>query len=138
VSFDVYLQAFHHGKSAGIPRRGVREAFGAHVQEAGPNFWRIRYDDLNSCEVDLAFHQGDSAAIESLAVHRPCGDQRLWDSLAVVLALGNVVLFFPGCRAPLIGSSEVVTHLPADMIEALGEPCLVKDGSEVLNEVRAV
>ena len=135
MSFDVYLQAFHEGAAGGIPRHRVREAFGAYAQEAQPNYWRLRYDEINSCDIDLS---GDPATVESLAVHRPCADARLWDSLASILALGNVVLYFPGCRAPMIACSEVVPHLPADMIEAMGRPIVVTTGADVLNEVRAV
>jgi hypothetical protein len=138
VSFDVYLQAFCQGAPSGIPRHRIREAFGTYVSEKQGDYWQVRYDDLNSCDIVLGAHQGDLAAVESLAIHRPCEDKRLWEALASILALGNVVIYFPGCRAPLIARIEVASHLPAEMIEALGQPIVVKDGAEVLSELRAV
>jgi len=56
MSFDVYLQAFHRGEFAGIARQRVREVFGARLTETEPDFWQLRYDDSNSCDLYLTTH----------------------------------------------------------------------------------
>jgi len=137
MSFDVYLQSFHNGELAGIPRQCVRDAFGPHVTETGPDDWQLRYDDANSSALDLMGHDTDATMILGFTVYRPCSDQRLWDALASILASGDVVLFFPGGRAPLVARSSVVHHLPASMIEALGQPVVVTSGREIRREIHA-
>jgi len=75
--------------------------------------------------------------MHSHLVHRPCGDHRLWDSLASILALGDVVLFFPGAQALLVAHSGVAQHLPPDMFEAFGQPVVVTSGNEILHAIQA-
>jgi hypothetical protein len=137
MSFDVYLQSFHNGEPAGIPSQRIRDAFGAHLTEIGPNFWQLRYDDANWCDLDLTAHETDATMISDFTVHRPCSDQRLWDALASILASGDIVLYFPGCRAPLVAQSAVIDHLPASMVEALGQPVIVTSGREIQEEIHA-
>jgi hypothetical protein len=122
--------AFHKGLPSDLPRQQVREAFGAFVTETRHDYWQLRYDDLNSCDVDIG--------TSDLAVHGPCSDPRLWDALVSILALGNVALVFPDCRGPLIAHEDVASHLPVEMFESFGQPIVVTNGSDVLNELRAV
>src|SRR6476469_9528051 len=112
MSFDVYLQSFHRGEFAGIPRQRLRDVFGAHLTETEPDYWQVRYDDANSCDLDLTAHDTDASMVRGFTVHRPCADRRLWDALASILALGDLVLYFPGGRAPLVAHSTVTQHLP--------------------------
>jgi hypothetical protein len=137
MSFDVFVQTFRNGKFHGISRQQVRDAFGAHLVEPEPNFWQLRYDDANSCDLYLNAHDSDTSLVHGFTVNRPCGDHRLWDSLASILTLDNVVLYFPGGRAPLVAHSSVAPHLPPEMIEALGEPIAITSGKEILNEIES-
>lgn len=135
MSFDLFVQCFRDGKLDGIPRQCVRDAFGPHLNELEPNFWQLDYDDLNSCNIYLTAHNSDSGLIDGFTVNRPCYDQRLWDALASILTLGDVVLYFPGCRAPLVAQAIVAQHLPPDLIEALGQPLVVTSGNEIIREI---
>jgi hypothetical protein len=82
VSFDVYLQVFENGESAGISRDSVRIAFGAaFVSEPELNRWEVRYDKQNTCDVYLG-SQG-ATMLDGLSINRPSGDMRLWDALAL-------------------------------------------------------
>ena len=138
MSFDVFLQVFDQGESAGISCDRVRDAFGAaFVTESEPNRWKVLYDAQNSCDVYLGL-DGGAGMLQGLSINRPCGDLRLWEALASILALGNVVLYFPGCRAPVIGNLNARQHLPLNMIEALGEPIVAASGAEILREIQAV
>jgi hypothetical protein len=137
VSFDVYLQVFDNGEASGIPRDRVRDAFGAaFVTDSASGSWRVQYDAQNSCDVYLNLDAG-AGMLQGLSINRPCGDIRLWHALATILSLGNVVLYFPGCKAPLIANVNVRQHLPLDMIEALGEPMVLTSGAEILREIQA-
>ena len=136
MSFDVYLQSFHRGEFAGIPRQRVRDVFGEHLTETESDYWQLRYDDAKSCDLDLTAHD-DPSMVRGFTVHGPCADQRLWDALASILALGDIVLYFPGGRAPLVARSTVTEHLPPDMVESLGQPVVVTSGREIQQEIHA-
>jgi hypothetical protein len=79
----------------------------------------------------------DDSLIHHLSVERPCGDRRLWDSLAAVLKLGSVVLYFPGGPSPLVAAESVIADLPPDMVESLGTPVRVGSGDEILRHIEA-
>jgi hypothetical protein len=137
MSFDVYIQCFDKGQPAGISRARVRDAFGTAVTESATERWKVSYDARNSCDVYLSLDAG-AGVLRGLSINRPCGDLRLWDALASVLTLGNVVLYFQGCKSPLVANLNVRRHLPHDMIEALGEPIIAGSGAEILREIPAV
>jgi hypothetical protein len=137
MSFDVYLQIFDKGKPAGISRDRVRDAFGTAVTESAPKRWKVSYDAQNSCDVYVSSDTG-AGMLQGLSINRPCGDLRLWDALASVLTLGNVVLYFPGCKAPIVAGLDVRQQLPLEMIAALGEPIIAESGAEILREIQAV
>ncbi len=135
--FEVFVQSFKAGEPAGLPRRAVRDAFGAYATESEPNFWRLRYDEVNHCDIYVSAHAGDETLVDGFMVSRPCGDGRLEDALAAILAFGNVVLYFPGCQAPLVARSSVIPHLPPDMVEALGQPVCVTNGNEICHHIES-
>ena len=70
------------------------------VDEASsePDYWRLRYDGLNSCDIGVNPLGTDATKLAGLYVDRPCRDLRLWDVLFAILNMGGVVLFFPGGR----------------------------------------
>jgi hypothetical protein len=137
MSFDVFVRCYQNGEFAGLTRQRVREAFGNHLLETEANIWKLHYDDTNFCELYLTSYEADTSMVQGFTVNRSCGDERLWDALASMLAIGNVVLYFPGGRAPLVGRSSTIQHLPPDMIAKLGQPKVVKRGSEILHEIRS-
>lgn len=138
MSFDLFAQFYEHGAPAAITVDAVRAAFGSYVATSDATHWRLEYDTENRSYIDLSPHPSDHSAITGFTVNRPCGDLRLWDGLAAVLCLGNAVLYFPGGRNPLVGSTDAVPHLPPDMIEALGSPVVVTTGQAILAQLNAV
>ena len=105
------------------------------MSEPEENFWQLRYDKVNWCDLYLGALEQDASKIESMMVSRPCVDGRLWDGLAAILKLGNVVLHFPGGAAPLFARVEVVEHLPPEMVKALGQPVCVATGKEISDAI---
>ncbi len=93
MSFEVYLQCFEGGEPAGISRAAVRALFPVIVADSEPDYWIVRYDELNSCDIHVAPLASDGDLIESLCVNHPCGDPRLWDSLWKVMRMGPPLCF---------------------------------------------
>jgi hypothetical protein len=130
MSFNVHLQCFQDGEPAGLPRAGVRALFPVGA-DSEPDYWRVRYDDMNSCDILIVPDPVDGAILRSLCVHRPCGDRRLWDALFAVMQLGPVALYFLGSAPPLVVDDAAIAHLPAELLEALGPPRRVRSGEEI-------
>jgi hypothetical protein len=137
LSFEVYVQGFKRGEPAGVPRSAVRALFPVVEAESEPGYWSIRYDHLNSCHVAVSALPADPALVQSLCVVRPCGDPRLWDALLALLRLGPLTLYSPGEGPPLVASEATGEQLPADMVEALGAPRVVRSGSEILAAIES-
>jgi hypothetical protein len=104
--------------------------------ESEPDYWSVHYDDINTCRIAVTPLPSDPSLVESLCVHRPCGDPGLWDALLAVLRLGPVVLYFPGDAPPLVASEAIEEHLPADMVQAMGRPRVVQSGREIVEAIR--
>jgi len=137
MSYEIYVQCFKDGAPAGIPREQVRAAFGKFLTEVERTMWHVRYDDENSCDINVDAYKDDESLVHHLCIERPCGDGRLWNALAAVLKLGPVVLYFPGEAPPLVAAQSVVRHLPPDMVESLGTPVSVANGDEIVQHIEA-
>jgi hypothetical protein len=135
MSFDVFLQCFVGGKPGSIPVAEVRKAFGEHLRADDPGLWQVYYDGENSSDIYMSFLPSDSSRISGFCVNRPCGDERLWESLLSVMRMGSVVMYWPGSR-PLVADESVERQLPSEMIEAIGRPILVCSTSEILGHLR--
>jgi hypothetical protein len=136
VSFEVFLQCFEKGEPAGVPRDAIRPLFPVVEAESEPDYWCVRYDELNSCRISVTSLSSDTALVESLCVFRPCADMRLWDALTEVMRLGPVVLYFPGDAPPLVASEAASEQLPPEMIESLGRPRVVRSGQEIAEAIK--
>ena len=129
MSRIIFLQCFQDQRSAGIPREAVRQAFAPFLTELESDLWSVHYDPENSCTLFL--EPFDAETIHQMTVRQPCEDLRLWDSLAVVLGLGNVILYFPGLLRPLIREEAAEAHIPSALLQTLGIPLGVCNGHEL-------
>jgi hypothetical protein len=134
MSVHVNVQCFERGEPAGMPRPRVRALFPVGA-DSEPDYWRVRYDGRNSCDVLVVPHPSDGELVRALCVHRPCRDGRLWDALLGVMRLGPVALYVLGGTPPLIADVAAAPHLPPDLVAALGPPRRVGSGREIREAV---
>jgi hypothetical protein len=135
LSFEVFMQCFTGGRPSGVSAVVVRDAFSNFEDDSETDYWHLRYDEANSCRVHVTRRDN---LIESLTVHRPCGDRRLWDSLYRVLELGSWVLYFPASGPPLVMADAAhAEQLPPGMLEAAGPVRQVRSGQEILEIIRS-
>ena len=135
MGFEVYLQCFGESERSGISRAAVRSLFPVIEEESEPDFWRVRYDNKNSCDIAVTAMTSDEEMLKSFYVDRPCGDLRLWEGLLSVLRMGSVVIFWPG-GPPVVAVEAVAADLPVDMIDSIGQPKLVSSTEELLRLLR--
>ena len=135
MSFELYIQCFVESERTGISRTAVRSLFPVIAEESQPDFWRVRYDDKNSCHIGVVPIPSDKEMLKSLCVERPCADVRLWESLVSVLRMGSVVMFWPG-SPPVVLDDGVALNLPKKMTNVLGAARLVSSAEEILRLLR--
>jgi len=136
MSFEIYVQCFGETEKLGLPRDAVRDLFPVDEASSEPDYWKLRYDSREGCDVGVNPLEANAAKLSSFYVHRPCRELRLWNSLFTVLNMGSVVIFFPG--GPLIVAQKTsAAGLPEEMIESLGTPVQVDSGEAIRRLVEA-
>lgn len=137
MGFEVFILSFESGKPKGFPIDRIRAAFGPHVAPSSASYaWELVYDGRYNGGVNVMPHPTDGTLLHGFTVDRPGADPRMWDALAAILALGPFALVFGG-HPPLIGNTDVLQHLPPDMIQSLGQPRFVRNGQEIVREIRS-
>ncbi len=138
MSFDVYLVSFTDHEPSGVPRSLVKSAFGEHVLWEDEDSGHTQYfTHMDGCSIGLSPLDDDANLISSISINRPVADERFWDSIYQIMKLGNVALFFPGGKGPLIADGSVAAHLPPDISESLGMPIIVENGRRIVEIIES-
>jgi hypothetical protein len=137
MSFDLYLVSFADHKPSGVPRTLVREAFAEQVRWEDEDSGWTQLTSNDGCRIGLGPLKSDPSLISCVCINRPLSDERFLNALYQILRLGNVALFFPGGKGPLIAEPSVGNHLPPDMFESLGTPIVVANGREIAEQIRS-
>jgi hypothetical protein len=135
VGFEVYLQCFGETETTGISRTVVRSFFPITEDKSEPDYWRVRYDSKNSCEIGVTPLASGRETLAGLFVNRPCADLKLWEGLVRVLRMGCVVMFWPG-GPPVVAEGTLTSDLPKDMIDSIGKPRCVSSVSDLIRLVQ--
>ena len=138
MGFEVFLQSYSSGQTlGGLPAQWVRELLGASVREEKPDLWRVEYGPNDFCHFYLTAAESNPKVIASVMVERPPANLRFWDSLLAIMRVGNFVLYYPGCSAPLVATESAMADVPLGMVEALGVPVCVTSGGQILERIQA-
>ena len=135
MGFEVYLFLFGETATTGLARSAVRSLFPVAESESELNYWKVRYDARNSCEIDAAPSKSNPDILEGLCVFRPCADLRLWEAMLCILRMGTVAMFWPG-GPPVLADNASLVDLPKEMVDSLGPARQVSSGSELHRLVR--
>ena len=128
MSIEFYIQGHRNGEEDGVALCEILNAFGKSEGEEVEGLYRLIYDAENSCEFSVTCKNG---LVTAICIFRPCGHEKLYESIFDVLRSGPYVLFAPGGNAPIIVRREMAEHLPDGMAEALGEPVVVTDAKNI-------
>jgi hypothetical protein len=137
VSFEVFLYFCQRDQADGITRAQIQQTLGDFCVPLETDYWHVEYELTDSCDILLSSLDSEPNIIRSAMVNRPAGDIRLWNSVFELMQLGNGVLYYAGCRAPLVANETTNSYLPAEMIDALGEPICVSSGEEIRARIQA-
>ena len=124
MSLDVCLQAFENEEPQAIPTTAILECLAPFIEQKGEDFVDVSFGPQDSCTFYFAT---TDETVQVLTVNRPCGDARLAQVLFQIMELGNFILFVPGEERPIVLKAQTNSHVPPDMLEALGEPVVADD-----------
>ena len=128
MGIEYFIQGHINGEATGITLQPILDAFGKQEGDHKDGFYRLFYDETNTCDFTVTVKNG---FVTNICVHRPCAHQRLFESIFKVLWAGPYVLFAPGGQAPIIAHPDIADNLPDGMIDALGEPVIVLCAEDV-------
>jgi len=136
ASFDVYVQWFRGGDADRVSTNELRRAFGtALVAEDGLG-WRLSFGPDLKSDIYLSFDGEDTSRMRGVTLNRPSSAEAMWVALFNLLGLGTSVFFFPG--GGMFGRSpHVRQHIPADMIEAPGEPQRIARPQDLVDPIES-
>lgn len=125
MSLDLVVSCFRDGELHPEPTTLLRAPFDPLVRQTEP---RCLVLGLPGGQQSLLFIDTGADTDSGFTLTRPVRDPALWQALFNALQHTGRVLVVPGEVPPLIGVANTAPHLPADMIEALGQPVVVTDG----------
>jgi len=133
MSFDLFVSRFQDGEPALFRSSVLVRAIEPFVVETTLKSFELRFPDESGCTV---FADTASYEMDGFNVNRPCASVQLYEALLTILKISGMVLVTPSECPPLIGLADTAGHLPADIVEALGKPVLLRSASEILQRIR--
>ncbi|MGQ0675428.1 MAG: hypothetical protein ACT4N4_04995 [Rhodospirillales bacterium] len=129
MSFDIYVSAFEDEDSYKIPIATLRRRFGKHIKsESGP-VWRIGFADEPG-ESDVYVDIGETTT--GFAVGRPPNSLEFWEIIAGILRDLPCALYWPTTdEVAVMGSLDLLRHLPKSFIEKMGIPFVSTDPERI-------
>ncbi len=93
----------------------------------------LEYPDGSPTELRV----GKDKPSAGLSVSRPPASFEFWRAILSVLQQTPNCLYWPG-GGPVIAQTFVRNHLPATMIEKLGEPILIATPEQIIEAIKKV
>lgn len=127
MSFEIYVSFFDTEALRTVPVKDIRERFKKHIKSENLGCWQLAFAE-GDCSTEVDPGRKDPAT--GFAVSRPPDFLSFWEIIAGVLRDWPCVLYWPGTGA-VIGSLEVLPHLPKEMIKRLGIPYVSTDPEQI-------
>jgi hypothetical protein len=98
MSFDIFLQCFHKGEPAPIPRKVFDAIFGPHdthpqLRESAPGYVVVKYPDGSHGAIYCGEDEGGNDATGMMFNH--CGGPSFWADLYRLLECTRSIIYWP-------------------------------------------
>jgi hypothetical protein len=131
MSFDIFLQSFQNGRAVNLPDKIISTLFLKYCVNKSSDVFILEYPDGSRSELSV----GKDKPSAGLSVSRPPGSIEFWRAILSVLQQTPSCLYWPG-GGPVIAQTCVRNHLPATMIEKLGEPILISTPEQIIEAIK--
>ena len=130
MSFDICFGLFDHEERFQIPRSVLRARFEKHIEsEEKTGCWRLVFDE-GPTFAELSSGKGDM--IDGFVVRRPPDSLEFWEIAAGILRDLPCLLYWPNVPPlGIVGSLDVLQHIPKGFIEAMGIPFVSTDPERI-------
>lgn len=130
MSFSIYVSAFDSEEAALMPMQDIRSRFADYIdgEEAGMLF--LQFDSPLTPATEVGFRPNDSGMISAFFVRHPPEAEAFWEAIGGILRDYPCLLYWPGTTA-VMGSLDLLPHIPRAFIEKLGIPFVSRDGVQI-------
>lgn len=135
MSFSIFVTAFKDEESTSISLSDIRRRFEPYIVGEIENGWHIKFSDHPSLPSDLTYRRMGADRIGGFSIDRPESQIAFWEIIAGILRDHPCVLYWPGTSA-VMGSLDLLPHLPKVMVEKLGVPLVSIDPERIRQHVR--
>lgn len=126
MSFDICFSMFDREEPLLFPRSKLLARFeGCVAGDDGDGDYRLAFDEGRTMS-ELAL--GNETMIDGFVVRQPPDYPMFWNIVAGILRDFPCLLYWPGTPpAAIIGSMEMLQHIPKYFIEHMGVPWITTD-----------
>ena len=135
MSFSVFITAFKDEERTSIPLSDIRRRFAPYIVGKIEDGWHIKFADHPSLPSELTYRQMGPDSIGGFSVDRPESEIAFWEIISGILRDHPCVLYWPGTSA-VMGSLDLLPHLPKVMVEKLGVPLVSTDPERIRQHVQ--
>lgn len=138
MSTQAFLWSYRDGDVAALPFDQVRRVFEKFIDSWDPTQGIMRVwfgDDVTGwdmCDIFCGKDAEETNSLNGLMIDRPIRHPDFWRCVIEVMHLGHVLLFFSDNTTPLFVSVDAVKHFPADVLEELGTPHIIKTPDDIV------
>ena len=134
MSFDIYITAFENEDTFEFPVTELRKRFAGHIRDDATVPWSIGFRE-GFGESEIYFEGGEM--IHGFAVSRPPDSLEFWEIIAGILRDLPCALYWPTTtEIAVMGSLDLLPHLPKDFIRTMGVPLVSTDPERIRQYVR--
>jgi acetyl esterase/lipase len=105
----------------------LRKRFAGHIVVDDGSTWRLRFDEGRG---ESEMYVDNASVTDGFAVNKPPDHLGFWKIIAGLLQDLPCVLYWPGGGA-VMGSLDLLPHLPRSFIEKLGIPFVSTDPERI-------
>lgn len=131
MSFAIFLSSFEDGRTIPLPNILLDTVFGEFRTGGDADCWKLRFPNGGECEMTLDY----ASPAAGITVSRPPASLEFWDGILAILKQTPSCLYWPG-GGPVVADIFVRNHLPADMLEGLGEPVAVHSAMQIIDAIK--
>ncbi len=130
MSFSIYISAFNAEDSAWIPAEDIRSRFSAYVIGRDHAALYLQFSSPALPAAILGFEADAREVIDGFYISHPPDEIEFWDIIAGILRDHPCLLYWPGTSA-VMGSLDLLPHIPKVFVEKLGIPFVSTDGETI-------
>lgn len=127
MSFEIFLQSFENERKYVFPTSELLARFKGYIKEEDGDVWRLGFEEGFGLS-DMYISSGETT--DGFMIRKPPDSLEFWQIISGLLKDYPSVLFWPGSGA-VMGSLDLLPHLPKDFVDTFGIPWVSTDPERI-------